>query len=130
LREAGVGKTALVQHAVSGSTPSTLLLSGASPAAVDQRAAAAAPSRISRTLLVHGGPRPWPLDGLEAIDKPPFAAGCLVHDVASVAPVVLLIDGLQWADEGTLDVLTYLVAARSRPFQPECQRELNHPDFN
>ncbi|MFZ1114335.1 MAG: hypothetical protein WAN44_00735 [Propionibacteriaceae bacterium] len=66
--------------------------------AVGQRAAAAAPSRISRT---GGFPGPYrsPLDGLEAIDKAPALLDAWLHDVASAAPVVLLTDDLHLADE-------------------------------
>jgi hypothetical protein len=79
--------------------------------AVDQRAATAAPAafhaRGSR------GQRSWPLDGLEAIDKAPALVDAWLQDVASAAPVVLLIDDLHWADQSTLDVLMYLVAGPS-----------------
>jgi DNA-binding CsgD family transcriptional regulator len=107
--EAGVGKTALVQHAVAGASPSTLPLSGAClplqsisvPLLPLLAAYRAAGSRVQR---------PWPLDGLEAIDKAPGLLDAWLQEVASAAPVVLLIDDLQWADESTLDVLMYLVA--------------------
>jgi hypothetical protein len=111
--EAGVGKTALVEHAVAGATPSTVLLSGAclplqsiSMPLLPLRAA-------SRAATSPWWPRPWPLDGLEAIDKAPSLLDAWLQDVASSSPVVLLIDDLQWADQSTLDVLMYFVAGPS-----------------
>jgi predicted ATPase len=111
--EAGVGKTALVQHGVAGAMPSMLLLSQAclplqsiSVPLLPLRAA-------SRTSAGTRWPRPWPLDGLEAVDEAPSLLDAWLQDVASSSPVVLLIDDLQWADQSTLDVLTYLIAGPS-----------------
>ena len=76
--EAGVGKTALVQHAVAGARPPTVLLSGAclplqsiSVPLLPLRAASRGSARPQ-------WPQPWPLDRLEAIRQGTFAAGCLV----------------------------------------------------
>jgi hypothetical protein len=55
-------------------------------------------------------PQPLPLDGLDAIEEAPALLHAWLQEVASAAPVVLLVDDLQWADESTLDVLMYLVA--------------------
>ena len=67
--EAGVGKTALVQHGVAGATPSTLLLSGAC-LQLESISVPLLPLRAaSRTATGPRWPRPWPLDGLEAVDK-------------------------------------------------------------
>jgi hypothetical protein len=55
-------------------------------------------------------PHPWPLDGLDAIEQTPALLDAWLQEVASAAPVVLLVDDLQLADESTLDVLMYLVA--------------------
>ena len=108
--EAGVGKTALIQHAAAGARPPTLLLSGVclplqsiSVPLLPLRAA----SRGSKGLQ---GPHPWPLDGLDAIEKAPALLDAWLQEVARDAPVVLLVDDLHWADESTLDVLMYLVA--------------------
>jgi DNA-binding CsgD family transcriptional regulator len=109
--EAGVGKTALVQHAVAGAGPSTLLLSGAC-LPLQSISVPLLPLRAASRAAVPRG-QPWPLDGLESIDKAPALLDAWLQDVASAAPVVLLIDDIQWADESTLDVLMYLVAGPS-----------------
>ena len=108
--EAGVGKTALIQRAAAGARPPTLLLSGVclplqsiSVPLLPLRAA-------SRGSTGRQWPHPWPLDGLDAIEKAPALLDAWLQEVASAAPVVLLVDDLQWADESTLDVLMYLVA--------------------
>ena len=111
--EAGVGKTALVQHAVASATPSTLLLSGT---CLPLQSISVPLLPLRAALRGSAGPRwprPWPLDGLEAIDKTPALLDDWLQDVAGSSPVVLLIDDLQWADESTLDVLMYLVAGPS-----------------
>jgi hypothetical protein len=110
--EAGVGKTALVQHAVAGATPSTLLLSGAC-LPLQSISVPLLPLRAASRAAPPRWPHPWPLDGLEAIDRAPALPDGWLQDVAGAAPVVLLIDDLQWADESTLDVLMYLVAGPS-----------------
>ena len=108
--EAGVGKTALIQHAAARARPPTLVLSGVclplqsiSVPLLPLRAA----SRGSTGLQ---WPHPWPLDGLDDIEQAPALMDAWLQEVASAAPVVLLVDDLQWADESTLDVLMYLVA--------------------
>jgi DNA-binding CsgD family transcriptional regulator len=110
--EAGVGKTALVQHAVAGASSSTLLLSGAC-LPLQSISMPLLPLRAASRAAGSQGQYPWPLDGLEVIDKAPALLDEWLHDVAGSAPVVLLIDDLQWADESTLDVLMYLVAGPS-----------------
>ncbi len=108
--EAGVGKTALVEHAVAGVRPPTVLLSGAclplQSISVPLLPLRAASRGSARSQL----PQPWPLDRLEAIDNAPSLLDAWLQDVASSTPVVMLVDDLQWADESTLDVLMYLVA--------------------
>jgi hypothetical protein len=75
------------------------------------------PLRTVSRAAVPRGQRPWPLDGLEPIDKTPALLDAWLQDLASAAPVVLLIDDVQLADQTTLDVLMYLVAGPSdRPF--------------
>jgi DNA-binding CsgD family transcriptional regulator len=108
--EAGVGKTALIQHAAAGARPPTLVLSGVclplqsiSVPLLPLRAA-------SRGLTGRQLPHPWPLDGLDDIEQAPALLDAWLQEVASAAPVVLQVDDLQWADESTLDVLMYLVA--------------------
>jgi DNA-binding CsgD family transcriptional regulator len=108
--EAGVGKTALVQHAAAGARPPTLLLSGACLPLQSIRVPLLPLRAASRGSTGLKWPHPWPLDGLDAIEKAPALLDAWLQEVTSAAPVVLLVDDLQWADESTLDVLMYLVA--------------------
>jgi DNA-binding CsgD family transcriptional regulator len=108
--EAGVGKTALVQHAAAGARPPTLLLRGVCLPLLSISVSLLPLRSASRGSTGLQWPHPWPLDGLDAIEKAPALLDAWLQEVTSAAPVVLLVDDLQWADESTLDVLMYLVA--------------------
>jgi predicted ATPase len=108
--EAGVGKTALVQHAAAGARPPTLLLRGVCLPLLSISVPLLPLRSASRGSTGLQWPHPWPLDGLDAIEKAPALLDAWLQEVTSAAPVVLLVDDLQWADESTLDVLMYLVA--------------------
>ena len=108
--EAGVGKTALVQRAAAGARPPTLLLSGVCLPLQSISVPLLPLLAASRGSTGLQWPHPWPLDGLDAIEQAPALLDAWLQEVASAAPVVLLVDDLQWADESTLDVLMYLVA--------------------
>ncbi len=79
--------------------------------AIDQRAPAAAPSRLPRSCSA--GPAPMAAGWAGADRQGPALLYAWLQDLASAAPVVLLIDDVQWADQSTLDVLMYLVAGPS-----------------
>lgn len=107
--EAGIGKTALVQHAVATSATELVRLSGSClplqlisapllPLRTAVRASPAPPAVIAACLAA--------MDDGNAI----FGVEAFLAQLTATAPVVLVVDDLQWADQSTLDVLLYLIA--------------------
>lgn len=107
--DAGVGKTALVARTCASVREDVLILSGgALPlASVDVPLLAlrsafrdAAAGKAPALPVLAGDARP---DVLVAIDE-------WLTELSRSRPVLLVIDDLQWADQGTLDVLMYVAA--------------------
>ncbi len=109
--DAGVGKTALVQHAAASPAFAGWAFAGAClPLSTVSVPFLPLISAFRTAPTFDGGTLPplrvaagMPNDMLPAIDE--WLQGLCAH-----RPVLLVIDDLQWADQGTLDVLMYLVA--------------------
>lgn len=109
--DAGVGKTALVRQLCSESTSEAWVLSGAClPLSSFNVPFLPLRSAISGAPELDGIDKPH----LGAIDAAPHEAVVSIDawltDISQTRPVVLSIDDLHWADQGTLDVLMYLIA--------------------
>ncbi len=111
--EAGVGKTALIDKALATLDGDWHVLRGAglplssmSVPFLALRSAMAALSGDSRVP-------PSPLtDGAGPHSQVPLEVDAWISGLAGDKPVALVVDDLHWADQGTLDVLMYLIAGR------------------
>ncbi|MEA2480271.1 MAG: hypothetical protein QOJ07_2193, partial [Thermoleophilaceae bacterium] len=113
--DAGVGKTSLVRHACSRLGDNTLVLRGTCL----PLSSLTVPFLSVRSAL-HDAARNSALEGADGVPPPPDfdgspARALLLIDawleaVSATRPIVLAIDDLQWADQGTLDLLLYLIA--------------------
>ena len=123
---AGLGKTALLEHAASLATAAGCLVRRAAPGPLERHF----PFGVVRALLeaplrdVSASDRAQPLDGalasagellLQGVVPGGEATMPVAHSVlwlcASLAerrPLVLLVDDAQWADRSSLEVLSYL----------------------
>jgi DNA-binding CsgD family transcriptional regulator/tetratricopeptide (TPR) repeat protein len=150
--EAGVGKTSLVQElAVRAEDDGAIVLRGSaldiaeSPpfwpvasalrallAAADLRAAAAlAPwtAQLDDLLALGGGSaQPTAGQGVQTLEL----VRRVVADLARRAPVVFVVDDLQWVDHSTRDLLVYLIAnlAPERVLLLVTYRSDAHPDVS
>ena len=110
--DAGVGKTRLVAHVCADVAPDLVVLTGVCL----PMAATTVPLMPLRTALrrLPGGIRP-PVIGPASGGAPAGGTPVVVDDwldgLCDQRPVVLVVDDIQWADQGSLDVLTYLLAA-------------------
>ncbi|PQZ92992.1 hypothetical protein CQ018_11080 [Arthrobacter sp. MYb227] len=108
----GIGKTALVHHACASMAPSLLVLSGACLPLTSLKI----PFIALRTAL-RAAPQ---LDGLDAPLLGTGTSGATdaviidldnwLSRMCRIQPVVIIVDDLQWADQGTLDALMFLIA--------------------
>ena len=108
--DAGVGKSALVEHACAHAGPSAVRLAGAclplSAMTVPFLALRSAVRAVESVLDP-------PADVWGPADNPSNVPVAFDHWLAGLSRdrlVVLVIDDLQWADQSTLDVLMYLLA--------------------
>lgn len=112
--DAGVGKTSLVREACARLPAGTLLMSGAclplTSLTVPFLPLRAAFRDASRALPRTGEPLPAPPDLDDTPARAPLEIDAWLDAVTATRPVVLSVDDLHWADEGTLDVLQYLIA--------------------
>lgn len=111
----GIGKTALVHHACAGMKPSLVVLSGAClPLASLKIPFLALRAAIRTAPQLDGLHAPLVGSGTSA------ATDTIIVDlddwlstVCLIQPVALIIDDLQWADQGTLDALMFLLSGPS-----------------
>ncbi len=109
--DAGVGKTALVQHACHSSGPAAWIFAGAClPLASLTVPFLALRSAFRTAPRFDGDARPTLPKSGEAPHDVPVAIDGWLEELCRRRPVVLVIDDLQWADQSTLDVLMYLIA--------------------
>ncbi|WP_392545104.1 AAA family ATPase [Oryzobacter telluris] len=108
--DAGVGKTRLVERVCRDAAtqdPDLVVLSGVCL----PMGATTVPLMPIRTAVrrLPAGLRPPPLDG-EGSGGAPVVVDEWLERTSRDHPVVLVVDDIQWADPGSLDVLTYVLA--------------------
>lgn len=109
--DAGVGKTALVQHACNAPGLAAWIFAGAClPLASMTVPFLALRSALRSAPRFDGDARPTLPKAGEAPHDVPVAIDGWLEELCQRRPVVLVIDDLQWADQSTLDVLMYLIA--------------------
>ncbi len=111
---AGVGKTELVRQVLDDLADEVVLVAGTclplSSTTVPYLPLRSAVARWSATADGTMSPEPPRLDGRETAADIPMEFDAWVSEVSRASPVVLVVDDLNWADPGTLDVLMYLLA--------------------
>jgi len=99
--EAGVGKSALVRCLLERAAPATLLTGAcdplATPAPLGPLVEIAAQLEGELARLVVTGARPYEV------------AAALIEAMREAGPAIVVIEDLHWADDGTVDALSYLM---------------------
>ncbi|AIY03696.1 hypothetical protein ART_4097 [Arthrobacter sp. PAMC 25486] len=109
--DAGVGKTALVQHACNAPGLAAWVFAGAClPLASMTVPFLALRSAFRAAPRFDGDARPTLPKAGEVPHDVPVAIDVWLDELCLRRPVVMVIDDLQWADQSTLDVLMYLIA--------------------
>lgn len=108
----GIGKTALVHHACASMVPPLLVLSGACLPLTSLKIPFVALRAAIRTApQLDGLNAPWVGTGASgAADAVILDLDNWLSRMCTIQPVVLIVDDLQWADQGTLDALMFLIA--------------------
>ena len=109
--DAGVGKTRLVEHACAGAGRDVVVLTGVC-LPMGATTVPLMPLRTAFRRLPDGirPPELGPVSGHPAGGTPVVVDEWLDR-LCDEHPVVLVVDDIHWADPGSLDVLTYLLAA-------------------
>lgn len=108
----GIGKTALVHYAGASMVPSLLVLSGAClPLASLKIPFIALRTAFRAAPQIEGFDAPLVGSSTSgAIDAVITDLDNWLSRMCQIQPVVLIVDDLQWADQGTLDALMFLIA--------------------
>ncbi|HET7822817.1 MAG TPA: ATP-binding protein, partial [Ornithinibacter sp.] len=108
--DAGIGKTRLVRHVCAdGAADAGLLVMSGVCLPMGATTVPLMPLRTAVRRLPEGVPAP-DLDDVVHRGGAPVAVDAWLDRICRDRAVVLVVDDVQWADEPSLDVLTYLLA--------------------
>ena len=107
--DAGIGKTRLVGHVCSQSRGDGLVVMGGVCLPMGATTVPLMPLRTAFRRLPEGVSPPA-FDDVAPSGGAPVAVDAWLDRICRDRPVVLVVDDVQWADEASLDVLTYVLA--------------------
>ena len=110
--DAGIGKTRLVGHVCADGADAGLLVMGGVCLPMGATTVPLMPLRTAFRRLPEGVSPPA-LDGVVHSGGAPVAVDAWLDRICRDRAVVLVVDDVQWADEASLDVLTYVLAGPS-----------------
>ena len=110
--DAGIGKTRLVGHVCADAADAGLLVMGGVCLPMGATTVPLMPLRTAFRRLPEGVSPPA-LDGEVHSGGAPVAVDAWLDRICRDRAVVLVVDDVQWADEASLDVLTYVLAGPS-----------------
>jgi predicted ATPase len=110
--DAGIGKTRLVGHVCADGADARLLVLGGVCLPMGATTVPLMPLRTALRRLPEGVPPPE-LDGVAHSGGAPVAVDAWLDRICRDRAVVLVVDDVHWADEASLDVLTYVLAGPS-----------------